>query len=83
MHSMQHGRFHSNSQPYPPQSELHNIIASNKAIEARLRKVEEQSVLLRESIDLMKDLLEKQLENQFQIKGSIYEVTVGFIIYRQ
>ena len=83
MHPMQYGRFHSNSQPYPPQSELrvHQIIASNKAIEARLRKVEEQSVLLRESIDLMKDLLEKQLENQFQIKGSIYEV--GFIIYRQ
>ena len=69
------------SQPYPPPSEVHQLIASNKAIEVRLRKIEEQSILLKESVDSVKDLLEKQIENQFQIKGSIYEVGYPTCIY--
>ena len=54
-HPLQRGRGHSNCQPHPP----YQLIVSNKEIEIRPRKIEEQNILLKESIDSVKDLLEK------------------------
>lgn len=62
--------------PYPPSNDIKLLLSKTSAIEERLRKLEDQSVSLKDSVDELKSILEKYLHSSCAIKGSIYEVCV-------
>ena len=57
------------SGPNPP-----DLRESIKALDGRMKRIEEHTSIIRQSIETLKDLMEKQLQRSFEIKGGVYEV---------
>lgn len=72
-HTSSHVRRQQNG-PYPQPNEVMQLVSKTKAVEERLKRVEEQNISIKECLDSVKDLLEKHLQQSFKIKGGVYEV---------
>ena len=56
--------------PYTVPPDLQESI---RALDGRIKRIEEQNFTIDQSLESIKDLLDKHLQNAFQIKGSVYE----------
>ena len=64
-------------QPYPPAVPNNETqVQLMRVLDARVKRIEEQTSSIKNSVEELKRLLEKHTQSNFDIKGSIYEVSM-------
>ena len=58
-----------------------DVQESIRALDGGMKRIEEQNFKIEQTLESVKDLLEKHVQNAFEIKGSVYEAHNYIHIY--